>query len=69
MPYSGQHHSSGLAVLVVHDGIAAGEIINDEAWFMPMKGQGISQEQLKRAPKPHVCIEVRPEGQIVTAQA
>jgi len=68
LPYSGQHHPSGLAVLVVRDGTATGEIINDEAWFMPMKGQGISQEQLKQVPKPHVRIEVRPDGQIVTAQ-
>lgn len=66
LPYSGQHHPSGLAVLTVNDTIAAGGIINDQAWFMPMKGQGISQDQLKQAPKSHIRIEVRPDGQQVT---
>lgn len=42
LPYSGPHHPSGLAVLTVRDGIGSGRIIDDNAWFMPMKGQGIS---------------------------
>jgi hypothetical protein len=41
-PYSGQHHPSGLAVLTVNDSVATGDIVNDQAWFMPMKGHGIS---------------------------
>jgi protein-L-isoaspartate O-methyltransferase len=69
LPYSGQHHPSGLAVLIVKGGTATGEIINDQTWFMPMKGQGISQEQLRQPDKPHVCIEVGPKGQKVTTQA
>lgn len=68
LPYSGEHHPSGLAVLTVNDGMAAGEIVNDEAWFMPMKGHGLSQDQLKQPRKPHVRIEVRPGGQKVTAR-
>jgi protein-L-isoaspartate O-methyltransferase len=42
LPYSGQHHPSGLAVLTVNDSVATGDIVNDQAWFMPMKGHGIS---------------------------
>jgi protein-L-isoaspartate(D-aspartate) O-methyltransferase len=68
LPYSGQHHRSGLAVLTVRNGVAVGDVINDEAWFMPMKGQGISQEQLRQAPQPYVRIEVRPDGQKVVPQ-
>lgn len=68
LPYSGPHHPSGLAVLTVKGGTATGQIINDQAWFMPMKGQGISQDQLRQPHKPHVRIEVRPDGQDVTTQ-
>lgn len=68
LPYSGWHHPCGLAVLTVAGGVATGQVIDDRAWFMPMRGQGISQDQLRQTPKPHVHIEVRPEGQQVTVQ-
>lgn len=68
LPYSGQHHPSGLALLTVDGSTATGQIINDQAWFMPMKGQGISQQQLNQPHKPHVRIEVRPDGQRITTQ-
>jgi protein-L-isoaspartate(D-aspartate) O-methyltransferase len=67
VPYSGKHHPSGLAVLTVIDGVASGDIVHDQAWFMPMKGHGLSQEQLRNRPEQTVRIEVRPTGQKVTA--
>lgn len=48
VPYSGKHHPSGLAVLTVVDGVASGGIVNDQAWFMPLRGHGLSQEQLRK---------------------
>lgn len=68
LPYSGPHHPSGLAVLTVEGSTATGQIINDQAWFMPMKGQGINQDLLRQPHKPHVRIEVRPDGQSVATQ-
>lgn len=68
LPYSGRHHPSGLAVLKVADGIAAGTIVHDEAWFMPMKGHGLSQAQLRQRPASAVRLEVRPTGQTVTPE-
>jgi protein-L-isoaspartate(D-aspartate) O-methyltransferase len=67
VPYSGEHHSSGLAVLTVTDGAATGPVVHDQAWFMPMRGHGLSQQQLRSPPKGGVRIEVRPTGQTVTS--
>lgn len=67
LPYTGEHHPRGLAVLTVSGQIAAGQII-DEAAFMPLRGQRIDPAAYRALgePKPNVTIEVRPDGQRVS---
>lgn len=71
VPYTGQYHRAGLAVLTVTGGLAAGQII-DEAGFMPLRGQSLHPMEFQklRTPEPGVVIriEVGPDGQRVTAQ-
>lgn len=56
LPYAGKHHPSG-------------RIIHDKGWFMPMRGQGLSQRKLTEIgdPKLGVRIEIGLDGQRVTS--
>lgn len=71
VPYTGEHHRAGLAVLTVTGGLAAGQII-DEAGFMPLRGHALHPMEFQklRTPEPGVVIqiEVGPDGQRVTAR-
>jgi protein-L-isoaspartate O-methyltransferase len=63
VPYTGPGHAGGLLVLTVSQGIAAGNI-EGAAPFMPMRGHGISQAELRSIDtNPHLRIEVTAKGQ------
>lgn len=66
LPYSGEHHPRGLAVLTVSGGIASGQIIA-EAAFMPLRGQRMTPQALRAIgePKPAARIQVDQAGQRV----
>jgi hypothetical protein len=68
LPYTGPHHPCGLAVLSVRAGTALGRIVDDNAGFMPLRGQRLSTRELDEIgqPGPVVLIEVGPHGQRVT---
>jgi protein-L-isoaspartate(D-aspartate) O-methyltransferase len=62
-PYTGEGHRYGLLGLVVSGGVAAGGIV-DEASFMPLRGQGMTQaEQRAIESRDDLRVEVSPSGQ------
>lgn len=71
LPYTGRHHPCGLAVLSVVAGTASGRVVDDNAGFMPLRGQRLSPQEMDEIgePAPVVLIEVGPHGQHVTAPA
>jgi protein-L-isoaspartate(D-aspartate) O-methyltransferase len=65
VPYTGPGHSGGLLVLEVSQGSASGSI-ECEAPFMPMRGHGVSQAELRSInTDPHLRITVTPAGQLI----
>ncbi|MFC6885309.1 MULTISPECIES: methyltransferase domain-containing protein [Actinomadura] len=67
-PYTGEHGGGALLVLTVADGTAAGESVDHEAWFMPMRGQRLQQDELRKIPRDgrRLRVRVTREGQEVT---
>jgi len=65
VPYSGPRHPHGLAVLTVKTGAASGGIVDDNTCFMALRGQRLSEAQIREIgePVPGLIIEVRPRGQ------
>jgi protein-L-isoaspartate(D-aspartate) O-methyltransferase len=62
-PYTGPGHPGGLLVLTVSQGAATGSVECD-APFMPMRGHGLSQAELRAIDTdPHLRIEITPTGQ------
>jgi protein-L-isoaspartate(D-aspartate) O-methyltransferase len=72
VPYAGRYHRRGLVVLTVSGGVARGTIVDDNASFMPLRGQVLPPAELERLGEPEpgtvIQIEVGPEGQRVTAE-
>ena len=65
VPYTGQFHHGALLILTVADGIASGGMA-DRAAFMPLTGQGLSQQELKAIEdRSGLRITVGPDGQTI----